>query len=126
MNARDIPDFGVVRNQRQFVIRQEMPRAKQRLSKSALPEGTAFELSLRSISDIQAQADATNQDLLILIVDQPEMYGDNASVWLGTDIVLHHQSERKIMKTCCGIGRADFRRNGTTWVFVRWTGVAIA
>src|SRR5215831_17287221 len=63
LSAGDIPDFGVLRNVRQLVLREEMPRAKQRLSKDVVPEQTSGMISLWSLSEIQAQADASNQDL---------------------------------------------------------------
>ena len=37
------------------------------------------------LSEIQAQADAGNQDLPILIIDLLQIDGDSASVWIGTD-----------------------------------------
>jgi hypothetical protein len=126
LNAGDIPDFGALRNVHQLIVREEMPRAKQRLSKSALPERTSFAVSLRSLSEIQAEADTSNQDLPTLVIDLPQIDGDSASVWIGTDIVIHHQSERKISKQCCARGQAHFRREGATWVFVKWTGLVIS
>jgi len=78
------------------------------------------------LSEIQAQADAGNQDLPILIIDLLQIDGDSASVWIGTDIVIHHQSERKIGKLCCGNGRAQFRRPGMRWLFVKWMAVVVS
>jgi hypothetical protein len=119
LTAGDIPDLHLVQRTQPIRIRAEMPGAKFRLSDAAIPEISGFSLSLVTLSDAQAEADASNHDLMVVFVDSPQIAGNTASIQIGTDVVIHHQAQ-KVFKTCCCRAMAQFRLEHERWVFAKW------
>jgi hypothetical protein len=116
--AKNLPDLGLLRDQPKIAIREEMPAARLRLDQRALPHVHGFDFFLISEAAAQAQADRTRNRIPFLTVERPVINGDEASVWLGVDMVI--PPNPKAVKMCCCDGEARFQRVKGHWTFVKW------
>src|SRR5262245_35173680 len=117
--AKNIPDFNLLDKGPRIAIREEMPFAGKKLTKSALPQREGYEFFLISQADSQAQADASNRHVYFITVDRPAITGDTASISLGVDVTF--PSKPAMAKLCCCTGRGEFRRVDGRWTFVKWS-----
>ena len=116
--AKNIPDFNLLGPGTKITIREEMPAARMRLGKDALPERPGYEFYLISQAATQQQADTTQRELSFIAVDGPSITGETAVISLGVDVTF--PTDPKIAKLCCCTGRGEFRRVNGRWTFVKW------
>jgi hypothetical protein len=114
LDANQVPDVDVSAASTRVAIREEMPAAHMKLTSDALPHRDGVVFYLLSTAAAQAQADRTRIDVFFLIVDSPHIDGGTASLQIGSDIVIHHDPSRQIIKMCCCEDRAKFRRSTTS------------
>ena len=114
--ANDIPDYGLLRGAKRIAVRSDLVRF--RLGHAALPVLEGYELRLISTADAQAEADRTQALVHFIAIDNLQVAGDTASLWLGVDFTM--PSDRKGVKTCCCSRALEYRRVDSRWVFVRW------
>ena len=117
LRGNDIPDGNLLQSRR-IGVRDVMPQAHLALKEMALPQVT-YELFLQSPADAQAEADRRNAPVAYLIVDDPIITGDAATLWLGVDTAIPRASG--LLKLCCCTGKAEYRRVDDSWVFVKWS-----
>jgi hypothetical protein len=115
--ADDIPDLSLARAPHRIGIRREMGRAHLLLSDSALPSIDGYEFFLQPEADAQAIADARNSGVLQIVVDEPRINGDAATISIGTDQVLPR--DPNLVKLCCCTATLQFHRVKDRWTFVR-------
>ena len=120
LQANDLPDKNLLHAPR-IGVRDMMPQAHLTLREAALPAVDGYDLFLLSPSDAQAEADRRKTSVAFITVDEPVIAGDTATIWLGVDIAVPSQSG--LVKLCCCSGKAEFRRAGNSWTFVKWSGV---
>jgi hypothetical protein len=97
-----------------------MPVARLRLKDDALPHHDRVDFYLLSTAAAHAQADQTGQDVFFVIVDSPTIGAETASLQMGSDIVIHRDPSRQIIKMCCCDAVAVFNKVDGKWVFARW------
>jgi hypothetical protein len=119
LNANAIPDFDVTRAAKRVPIREEMPLARMRLNETVLPHVDGVQFYLLSTATAQAQADAAREDVIILIVDSPQIRDATATLLLGMDLVLWHDPAHERLKLCCCDHTAEFTKRDNRWVFLR-------
>jgi len=119
--GKRVPDGNLLGNSSRIAIREELPRAKLRLGREALPQRDGYEFYL--ITEIQAQteADRTRQAVHYITVDQPSITADSAVLWVGVDVTF--PSEPKVVKLCCCTGHGQFKRTEGRWTFVKWSDI---
>ena len=122
--AGDIPDLGLLDARAHVPLLRELPRARLQLSHRALPviDGTTFELM--GLDEARLRADRTRAAVAYLTVDDPRIDGDTGSLRLGADLTM--PAKPGGVKTCCCVGRAEFRRAQSLWVFVKWSAMTCA
>jgi quercetin dioxygenase-like cupin family protein len=118
VRANDVPDLNLLHASHRIAVRDVMPTAHLALNESALPQLDPYHFFLLSPADAQAVADRRKQTMPFLTVDQPSIDGDTATVWLGVDIAA--PADPNMIRLCCCTGRAEFRRSGGGWAFVKW------
>ena len=97
---------------------QELPATGLRLSQSALPSRDGYDFHLISVRDAQSEAERTRMTIYFITVDRPAITGDTATIWLGVDFVL--PPDPNLVKSCCCVGEAHFRRVEHRWKFFKW------
>lgn len=117
LSANDIPDLNLLRSAARIAVRQDMRQARMTLTSDALPHLAGYTSYLVSSTDLQAEADRTEQDVFFVTVDRPSIDQDSATVWLGTGLVLPRTSHS--LKLCCCVSQGQFHRDGA-WRFVEW------
>jgi hypothetical protein len=120
LNADAIPDFHLLAHSPRVALRAEMPVTGLRLTEVALPRHERVDFYLLSTAVAQAQADRAGQDVFFVIVDLPEIHGETASLKMGSDVVIHRDPSRQMIKMCCCDGIAVFDKVDGKWVFARW------
>ena len=118
LSDKSLPDFGMMRGTKHIGIREEMPAARLRLDKRALPHVHGFDFYLVAAATLQAQADHIKETVAYVIVDGPVITGDDASVSLGMDIAIPTNSN--VGKLCCCDATGKFHRVDGRWTFVKW------
>jgi hypothetical protein len=101
-----------------IAIREEMPDARLRLSRGALPQRAGYEFVLISEAAAQAEADRVRRAVYFITVDRPSITEDTATISIGVDVV--SPREPKSIKMCCCNGVGQFQRAGGRWTFVKW------
>ena len=116
--AGDIPDLELLQERAHVLVLKEMPRARLQLSARALPTIAGTEFELIGADEASARAERSRKDVVYLTVNDPRIEGAAAFLWLGVDLAV--PSKAGVVKMCCCAGRAEFRRAGDRWVFVKW------
>jgi hypothetical protein len=116
--ARDLPDGNLLGKATRIAIREEMPEARLKLSRGALPQRGGYEFFLISEAAAQADADRLGRAVFFVTVDRPSIIEDTATISLGVDVV--SPREPKSIKMCCCNGVGQFQRAGGRWTFVKW------
>jgi hypothetical protein len=116
--ANNLPDGNLLGNSKRIAIRQEMPAAKLKMGRSALPQREGHEFYFISEAAAQSEADFTKQPVHFITVDGPSIAGDTALISLGVDVIFPRTP--KVGKLCCCTGRGQFRRAEGRWTFVKW------
>jgi len=116
--AQNLPDLGLLGDSTRIAVREELRVARLRLSQSALPTREGYEFHLISVPDAQSEAERTQTSIYFITVDRPTITGDTATIWLGVDFVFPQNPN--IVKVCCCVGEAHFRRVENRWKFVKW------
>lgn len=114
--AKDIPDYGLLRGATRIAVRSDLGRF--RLGQAALPVLEGYELRLLSTADAQAEADRTRAFIHFIAIENVQIAGDTASLWIGVDFTM--PSDHKGVKMCCCSRALEYRRIDDRWVFVRW------
>jgi hypothetical protein len=122
--AGDIPDMSLLDDRAHVFVLKEMPRAGLLLSTNALPtiDGTMFELI--GLGEVKARAERTRQDAVYLAADDPRIDGATGFVRLGTNLTVPAKPD--VIQTCCCVGRAEFKKVGSRWIFVKWGAMTCA
>ena len=115
--ANDIPD-GILLARKRIAVLQRMPRTGTTLTDRALPQRDGFEFYLLSNQDAQSEADRTGRNVSFIVVDQPAITGDTATLAIGVDFVAPRES--KVVKACCCTGFGQFKQVGGKWTFLKW------
>jgi hypothetical protein len=116
--AKDLPDGNLLGKATRIAIREEMPDARLRLSRGALPQRAGYEFVLLSEVAAQAEADRAGREVYFITVDRPSITQDTATISIGVDVV--SPREPKSIKMCCCNGVGQFQRAGGRWTFVKW------
>jgi hypothetical protein len=114
--AKDIPDYGLLRGAKRIAVRSDLVRVY--LGQDALPVLEGYELRLISTADAQAEADRTQALVHFIAIDNLQIAGDTAGLWIGVDFTM--PSDSKGVKMCCCSRSLEYRRVDDRWVFVRW------
>jgi len=114
--AKDIPDYGLLRGAKRIAVRSDL--VGFHLGQDALPVLEGYELRLISTADAQAEADRTQVLVHFLAIDNLQIAGDTAGLWIGVDFTM--PSDHKGVKMCCCSRSLEYRRVDDRWVFVRW------
>ncbi len=122
--AKNLPDGHLLGVSTRIAIRAEMPRAMATLGRDALPQRAGIEFYLISQAAAQTEADRIREAVPFIVVDQPSIAGDTATIALGVDVVF--PTEPRVDKLCCCTGQAQFERKEGRWRFVKWTEVICA
>jgi hypothetical protein len=118
--AGNLPDGHLLDSSR-VAIREDMPGASMRLGGGALPQRNGYEFYLISRRAAQAESERSKRRIHFIVVDNPRIDGDAATISLGVDVV--EPFEPGVVSMCCCTGRGQFRNTGGRWVFVKWAGV---
>jgi len=116
--AKNIPDFNLLGKGTRIAILEEMPAARTRLGKDALPVIAGVEFYLIARAATQQQADTMQRPVPFIAVDGPSIAGDTAAISMGVDVTF--PTDPKIAKLCCCTGRGEFKRVTGRWTFVKW------
>jgi hypothetical protein len=116
--AKNIPDFNLLDKGTRVAILEEMPAARMRLGKGALPERAGYEFYFIALAATQQQADTMQRPVPFIAVDGPSIAGDTATLSMGVDVTF--PTDPKIVKLCCCTGRGEFKRVDGRWTFVKW------
>ena len=116
--ANDIPD-GILLARSRIAVLQSMPKTGGTLTSRALPQRDGFEFYLLSGKDAQVEADRIGRNVPYIVVDQPAIAGDTATLAIGVDFVAPRDS--KSVKQCCCTGTAQFKQTAGKWTFLKWT-----
>lgn len=114
--AKDIPDYGLLRGAKRIAVGSDLVRF--RLGQAALPVLDGYELRLLSAPDAQAEADRTQASVHFIAIENLQIAGDTATLWIGVDFTM--PSDHKGVKMCCCSRSLEYRRVDDRWVFVRW------
>ena len=117
MAAGALSDLDLAGKSRRVLVLDELPDAGLRISVKALPASELRRYVLVSSAAIQAEADRTKQTLYFITIDRPVIAGDEATVWLGVDLV--EPTDSKMIKLCCCASQEFFRRTQERWEFVK-------
>ena len=118
LEEEDLPDLGLLGKSTRIAVRQELPATGLRLSQSALPSRDGYDFHLISVRDAQSEAERTQMAIYFITVDRPTIAGDTATIWLGVDFVF--PTDPNLVKSCCCVGEAHFRRVEHRWKFSKW------
>ena len=116
--AKNLPDYGLLREQTRMGLRENMPAARVRLDQRAVPHVHGLDFFLISESTAQIQADRTKNTIIYLTVERPVIDGDDGTLVIGVDIAI--PTNPKAVKMCCCDAEAHFQRVKGRWTFVRW------
>jgi hypothetical protein len=116
--ARDIPDFGMLSESGEILIRQETGNPNSDLTFEAVPQTNDRPFLLIQQSVAQARADATATSIVFITVGRVVVNGPDATINLGVDTV--DPRSPGTIKLCCCSGDAKYHRVGDEWKFVRW------
>jgi hypothetical protein len=116
--AKNIPDFNLLDKGTRIAVREEMPAARMKLGRDALPERAGYEFYLIALAATQQQADTMQRPVPFIAVDGPSITGDTAAISMGVDVTF--PTDPKIAKLCCCTGRGEFKRVNGRWTFVKW------
>lgn len=114
--AKDIPDFGLLRGATRIAVRSD--RVRLPLGKAALPALEGYELRLISTEEAQAEAERTQTIVHFIAIENLQIGGDTAGLWIGVDFTM--PPDPKLVKMCCCSRSLEYRRVEDRWVFVRW------
>lgn len=116
--AGRIPDMGMIEDRRHVFVLKQMPGDRFAVTPDALPKLPNTTLEPITVQDAEAMAKRTGRDVVYLVVGDPRVDGDTASLVLGVDLAL--PPDAGLVKMCCCTGRASFRRISNRWVFEKW------
>jgi hypothetical protein len=116
--AKDIPDFGLLRGAKRIAVRSDRVGLPFALGKGALPALEGFELRLISTEEAQAEAERTQAIVPFIAIENLQIGGDSAGLWIGVDYTM--PPDPKHVKMCCCSRSLEYRRVEGRWVFVRW------
>jgi hypothetical protein len=114
--AKDIPDFGLLRGATRIAVRSDGVRLP--FGKDALPALEGYELRLISTEEAQAEAERTQTIVHFIAIENLQISGDTARLWIGVDFTM--PPDPKLVKMCCCSRSLEYRRVEDRWVFVRW------
>jgi hypothetical protein len=115
--AKDIPDWGLLRDATRIAIRSDPIRLP--IGKDALPALEGYELELITAEEAQAAAERTRANVRFIAIERLHIQGDTASLWIGVDFAM--PADPKLIKMCCCSRGLDYRRAADRWVFVQWS-----
>ncbi len=118
VEAKDLPDIGILPKKGAIVVRTEIPRQQLTIDRRALPNinGTSFVLMTRE--EIQEKANRDDDPFTYIVIDSIEFKDAIASVRVGTDMAIPEGSG--LGKLCCCKGLAIFKLQDGRWIFERW------
>ncbi len=116
--AKDIPDFNLLRGAKRIAVRSDRIGLPLALGKGALPALEGYELRPISTEEAQAEAERTQTHVHFIAIENLQIGGDTASLWIGVDFSM--PSDPKLIKMCCCSRSLEYRRVEDRWVFVRW------
>ena len=114
--AKDIPDYGLLRDAKRIAVRSDADRF--RLGQDALPALDGYELQLISTEEAQSEAERTQALVHFIAIDHLQIAGDTASLVIGVDFTMPADPNKG--KMCCCSRSLEYRRVEDRWVFVRW------
>ena len=118
--AQDIPDFGLLRGAKRIAVRSDRVGLPFALGKGALPALEGYELRLISTEEAQAEAERTQAIVHLIAIENLQIGGDSASLWIGVDYTTPR--DPRSIKMCCCSNSLEYRRVEGRWVFARWGG----
>jgi hypothetical protein len=121
LEAKDLPDIGVLPKQGNIIVRQEIGRQKLEVDPRSLPKVRGVSFVLMPKDQIQDRANREHDTFTYVVLSSLDIDGPTAKVAVGTDMAIPENSG--IGKLCCCIGTAEFKLIRQAWVFIKWTGI---
>lgn len=125
---RDIPDYGLIRNKRCFVLQNvrgpflewsaDPPEPLDSISFGYAPQFEHVRIVLASPSEITEFAEGSG-DFLYLVIGTIEIAADSARIDIGLNWAQSNQSRSRIAHLSGGGYRLAFRKRNDEWVFDR-------
>jgi hypothetical protein len=116
--GHNLPDIALLGKATSILIREELPSAGLKLSRSALPKRDGYDFRLISVPAARSEAERTHAPVYFITIDSPAITGGMATIWLGVDVEFPRDPNR--VQLCCCEGEGHFRRVDDRWTFVKW------